>query len=146
MELTFERRLMMQVIPYLTFSGNCEEAFRHYAQVLGGNIGMMMKYEDMPDTEPGMPGRHGQIMHARLVAGDSTLMGSDSPPENFERPAGISINLQVDSVEEAERLYQALSEGGEVRMPLAETFWAVRFAMFVDRFGIPWMINCEKRA
>ena len=89
------------------------------------------------------PERHNKILHARLVVGDNVSMGSDAPPERYEKPQGFSVTLGVDTPAEAERIFKALSEKGTLHMPLQETFWAVRFGMLVDQFDIPWMINCE---
>jgi PhnB protein len=85
-----------------------------------------------------------KIMHARLIVGDKVLMGSDAPPEHYEGTKGFSVSLGVDSMAEAERMFRALAENGTVRMPLQKTFWAEGFGMLVDRFGIPWMVNCEQ--
>jgi PhnB protein len=84
------------------------------------------------------------IMHIRLAVGDQILMGSDAPPGYFSEPHGFSVSIVVDTPEEAERIYAALVEGGEAKMPIGETFWAVRFGMLIDKFGIPWMVNCMK--
>ena len=86
---------------------------------------------------------HNKIMHVRLAVGDQILMGSDSPPEYYEETKGMSVSLNTSDTAEAERIFQALSENGTVRMALQETFWAARFGMLVDQFGIPWMVNCE---
>jgi PhnB protein len=94
-----------------------------------------------------MPSEWGdRIMHARLQVGDAVLMGSDSPPDRAESPKGFCVMLQIDDPAEGERIFRALGDGGTVQMPYEETFWAHRFGMVVDRFGIPWMINCEKTA
>ena len=87
-----------------------------------------------------------KIAHGRLELGASVLMGGDPPPEHFEQPKGVSVHLAVDSAEEAERVFRALSENATVRMPIAETFWAHRFGLLVDQFGIAWMVSCEKRS
>jgi PhnB protein len=79
------------------------------------------------------------------VVGDNVLMGSDAPPDRFEKPQGISVSIQTDDPTEAERIFAALADNGLVTMPLQQTFWAIRFGMLVDRFGIPWMINCEQQ-
>ena len=92
------------------------------------------------------PEKHGSIMHARLTAGNSVLMGSDDPHGHQEAPRGFSVALGVDTPADAERIFQALADNGAVQMPLQETFWALRFGMAVDQFGIPWMVNCEKPA
>jgi PhnB protein len=134
----------MELNPYLTFDGQCEAAFQFYERCLGGKIVTMMNHEDSPiaDQVPADWGK--RIMHARLTVGDSVLMGSDSPPEHYEEPKGFSVALQLKQPAEAERVFQALAESGTVLMPIQQTFWATRFGMLVDRFAIPWMINCEQ--
>ena len=133
----------MELNPYLTFDGQCEAAFKFYERCLGGKIVTMMNHEESPIADQ-VPAEWGKrIMHARLTVGDSVLMGSDSPPEHYEEPKGFSVALQYKQPAEAERVFQALAEGGTVSMPIQQTFWATRFGMLVDRFGIPWMINCE---
>ena len=137
----------MQWNPYLGFNGNCQEAFKYYERVLGGKIIMMMTHADMPAEVQGQtpPGWKNKIMHARLVVGDQVLMGSDAPPDHFENTQGMSVALQIDDPNEAERIFAALADNGTVRMPIQPTFWATRFGMLTDRFGIPWMVNCEKK-
>ena len=134
----------MQLNPYLMFDGRCEAAFAFYAQCLGGEIVAMITNGESPVADQVPSERHDKILHARLVLGDQVLMGSDAPPEHHEEPQGFSVTLGVDDPVEAERIFGALAEDGTVRMPLQETFWAVRFGMLVDRFGIPWMVNCER--
>ncbi len=134
----------MQVNPYLFFHGQCEEAFNVYARILGGTIEAMMKHEGTPAEGHVPPEWRDKIIHASLRVGESLIMASDDPSENFQPPRGFYVSLHFTDVAEAERVYNALVEGGKVNMPLEETFWAVRFAMLVDRFGIPWMINVGK--
>lgn len=136
----------MKTVPYLMFNGRCREAFEFYAQCFGGEIVAMFTHAETPAAEHCAVQMQDQIMHARLEMGDGTLMGSDCPPEMFQQPQGISVSLHPTDPAEAERIFAALEEGGSVLMPIAETFWAVRFGMVTDRFGIPWMINCEKAA
>jgi PhnB protein len=136
----------MKTNPYLNFNGDCKEAMEFYAKVLGGEIIHMQSHANSPMADPSCAEQGDKIIHARLAFGDSILMASDSPPEYYSKPQGIFVSLHVDTVAEAERVYAGLSEGGSIMMPLGETFWAVRFAMFTDRFGTPWMINCEKSA
>jgi PhnB protein len=136
----------MQLTPYLMFNGQCEAAFKFYEQCLGGRIVAMTTFGETPAAEHVSPESRDRIIHARLVVGDAVLMASDCPPEMFEETKGFSVSLQIDNPAEAERIFHALADGGQVRMPIEETFWAIRFGMLVDRFGIPWMINCEKRA
>jgi PhnB protein len=134
----------MKLNPYLIFEGTCEEAFNTYAKVLGGEIVAMMQAEGTP-AEEGWPKEwRKKIIHARLLVDGVALMGSDCPPERFEKMQGFSVTLNVKEPAEAERVFNALAEGGTVRMKLEETFWAHKFGMLTDRFGTPWMINCEK--
>jgi PhnB protein len=137
----------MQMNPYLTFKGQCETAFKFYEKVLGGKIVAMMPHEGTPAADHVPAEWRGKIMHARLVLDDDrVLMGSDAPPGMQEEMKGFSVTLGVDKPAEAERIFHALAEDGTVRMPIQETFWATRFGMLTDRFGTPWMINCEKAA
>jgi PhnB protein len=136
----------MELSPYLNFNGNCAEAFTLYAQCLGGKIEMMQTHGDSPMAGQVAPGWNDKILHARMVFGDTALMASDAPPEMYEPPRGIYVSINVDTPEDADRIYGTLSDQGTVQMPIQETFWAARFAMFVDRFGTPWMINCAKPA
>ena len=134
----------MRLNPYLVFNGQCEAAFKFYERCLGGKIETMMTHAGTP-AEAHVPAEwHDKIMHARLAVGDEVLMGSDAPPGHYEAPQGFSVSLQIKGVAEAERIFHALAADGTVRMPLQQTFWAARFGMLVDRFGIPWMVNCEQ--
>jgi PhnB protein len=135
---------MMQLAPYLSFRGDCEAAFKFYEKALGGKIVAMVTFGETPMKDQSPPEWHGKIAHARLTAGDAVLMGGDPPPTHYEVPKGASVCLTLDEPAQAERVFGALSDGGAVQMPIAETFWAQRFGMLTDRFGIPWMINCEK--
>ncbi len=134
----------MQLNPYLFFDGRCEAAFRFYESAIGGRITAMLTHGETPAAGTVPADWQGKIIHARLVVGDVVLMGSDAPPGHFKAPQGFSVTLTMDDPAEAERVFQALSEGANVTMPIGETFWARRFGMLVDRFGTPWMINCEK--
>jgi PhnB protein len=136
----------MQLNPYLFFDGQCEAAFKFYEKCLGGKITAMLVHEGTPAAEHVPPEHRNKIMHARLVVGDQVLMGSDAPPDHRQKPQGFSVTLGIDKPADAERIFHALAEGGNVTMPIAETFWANRFGMLVDKFGTPWMINCEKHA
>jgi PhnB protein len=135
----------MQCNPYLTFNGNCEQAFKVYEKVLGGKILAMMKFSETPASDQHGPEFRDKIVHARLSFGNNILMASDAPAAHFEPMKGMSVTLGVDTPEEAERIFKAFSDGAQIQMDLQETFWAVRFGMLVDRFGTPWMINCEKK-
>lgn len=136
----------MQISPYLHFNGQCEAAFKFYEQVLGGKINALIPHEGTPAAAQLPAEWRSKIMHAHLTVGDQVLMGSDAPPDHFQKPQGFSVSLQIKSGAEAERVFHALAESGKVMMPIQETFWAARFGMCVDRFGIPGMVNCEKAA
>ncbi len=136
---------MMQWNPYLAFNGQCEAAFRFYERCLGGKIVAMIRYADTPAAEFVPPDHRGKIMHARLVADNQVLMGGDAHPgQPYEGVKGCTVAVQVGTPEEAERLFSALAENAVIVMPMQETFWATRFGMLNDQFGVPWMINCEK--
>jgi PhnB protein len=136
----------MQMNAYLTFNGQCEAAFKFYAEVLGGEIIAMLPHEGTP-MEDHVPAEwRSKIIHARMMVDDQVLMGSDAPPDRFEKMQGFSVTLGIADAADAERIFHALAANGTVRMPIGETFWAVRFGMLVDQFGTPWMINCEKPA
>jgi PhnB protein len=136
----------MKIQPYLTFSGNCRAAFTFYQATLGGEITSMMTHGNSPMADQVGPEWREAIMHARLDVGDQVLMGADAPPQYYTVPAGFSVSLSFATAEEAERVFAAFGEGGAVRMPIQETFWAVRFGMLIDRFGTPWIINCDKQS
>ena len=132
----------MQINPYLVFNGNCEDAFNFYARCLRVQLASVQRFGETPGCEGMPPSHRDKIMHARLQAGDQVLMGSDNHPEHpYEGVKGCSIALSVDEPDEADRIFNELSEGGTVLMPMQETFWAKRFGMLTDRFGVPWMIN-----
>lgn len=138
--------MTMTTNPYLFFDGNCEEAFNFYAKLFGGKIEAMMPHEGTP-AEDGVPAHwKKKIIHACMSIGSTRLMASDAPPEHSQKPQGFYVHVGVDSAAEAERIYAALERGAQkVNMALAETFWAERFGMLVDRFGTPWMINFPKK-
>src|SRR6266851_5304887 len=132
----------MQLNPHLNFNGQCEEAFKFYQQCLGGTQQTMMTYGDSPMADQVPSEWRDKIIHATLIVGETALMGGDAPPDRYEEPRGFSIGIQINDPTEAERMFHALAENGKVTMPLQQTFWAARFGMLVDRFGIPWMVNC----
>lgn len=137
----------MNLNTYLSFNGQCEEAFTFYANVLGGRVVSMFKYAGSPMAEQAPREWQDKVMHATLMVGDNVLMGADPPPgSGHEAPRGFQISVNTSKVEEAERVFQALAAQGKVVVPLEKTFWALRFGMLVDRFGIPWMVNCEEAA
>ena len=133
----------MHVTTYLSFPGSCEEAFSFYEAVLHGRLGEIFRYAGSPMADQAPADWHDKVIHATLTIGDHVLMGSDVVPERYEEPQGFTLSLQLDDTAEAERLFRELAEKGRVVMPLERTFWAERFGMVVDRFGIPWTINCE---
>ena len=134
----------MKLNTYLVFDGRCKEAFELYAQVLGGKIEAMLSHAGTPAEGHVPPEWLDKIMHARLTVGSSLLMGSDAPPDRFQKPHGFSVNIGIDEVADAERIFHALAENGTIGMPIGPTFWATRFGMVTDRFGVPWMINCPQ--
>jgi PhnB protein len=133
----------MKLNTYLMFSGQCAEAFHFYERVLGGTLMRMNTWGDSPMAAHAPPGWGEKILHARLEFGDQLLMGADGPPDHFRQPQGFSVSIQASDSDEAERLFTALSEGATITMPIQKTYWSPRFGMLVDRFGIPWMVNCD---
>ena len=136
----------MSLNPYLFFNDQCEAAFKRYEQVFGGQIVAMMRHSETPMAEQTPPERQNTIIHACINIGGTNLMASDAPPEYYAHMQGFSVAYSVTDPAEAERIFSALAENGVVRMPIAETFWAVRFGMLVDQFGTPWMISCDSAA
>ena len=136
----------MKLLTYLNYGGNCAEAFRFYEQHLGGKISVMMTHGEQPGPTGVAPEWQGKIMFARMTIGETDLMGADVPPERFQPMRSAYLYLSVDSVEEAERIYALLADGGQIFMPMAETFFALRFSMLRDKFGTSWMIINERPA
>ena len=132
----------MKLYTYLNYPGNCQEAFTFYEQLLGGKITMMMTHGQGPNAGDQPPDWKNAILHARMSIGETELMGADIPKAQPMRSAYLS--LVVGSTDEAERIYAALADGGEIFMPMAETFFAFRFAQLRDRFGTSWMILHER--
>jgi len=144
---------MPSVNIYLTFNGNCEEAFNFYKSVFGGEFPYVGRFSEMPPSPDGqaMPAEEAnRIMHVSLPIGNGStmLMGSDTGGEwssSYKEGNNFSISLNADSNEEADRLFAALSAGGQATMPMANTFWGSYFGMLVDKFGINWMVSCEPK-
>ena len=134
----------MRVNTYLSFKGDCEVAFQLYERCLGGRIEALFRYGGSPLASEAPPGWGDKVMHATMAIGEQVLMGADVAPDKYEAPKGISLSVHSESVEEAERVFRELAEGGHVVMPLEETFWAPRFGMVVDRFGVPWLVSAEE--
>ena len=134
----------MHVQPYLFFNGRCEEAIEFYRKTLGAEVAMLLRMKDSPEpAQPGMvpPGSENKIMHTTFRIGDTTLMASDGRCEGLPNFQGFSLSVAVPNEAEANRVFAALADGGQVQMPLAKTFWSPRFGMVADRFGVSWMIS-----
>lgn len=127
---------------YLLFSGQCAAAFKFYEKVLGGEIEGMMSYTGSQAEEQVPAEWRDKILHARMDIGDSVLMASDAPPGHYEKPNGFSVSIELEDRAEAERIFNALADGGTVGMPFQATFWSTGFGMCTDQFDIPWMVNC----
>jgi len=132
----------MKMNTYVNFAGRCADAFRFYERHLGGKIGMMMTHGQAPEPSRVNPAQKDAVLHARISIGGTELMGADIPSAESMRSAYLSLGVESDA--EAERVFAALSDGGEVFMPMQETFFATRFAQLRDRFGINWMIMHER--
>ena len=133
----------MQVNPYLSFKGDCEAAFKRYEQCLGGKPGALFRYAGSPMADQVPADWQDKVMHASVTIGSQVLMGADVAPERYEEPKGFSLSLQLNDIGDAERLFRQLSTDGSVVTPLEKTFWAARFGVVLDRFGITWLINCD---
>jgi PhnB protein len=132
----------MKMHTYVNFAGTCAEAFRFYEKHLGGKVGMMMTHGQAPDQSKVSPEMKDRVLHARISVGGTELMGADIPSAQPMRSAYLSFGVDTDA--EAERIFSALSESGEVFIPMQETFFAFRFGQLRDRFGINWMIVHER--
>ena len=128
--------------PYLFFGGNCRDAFTRYREIFGGEL-FLLPMSDVPSEEAVPADQADLIIHAALTLEGSLLMASDDPTGNVGPMQGMYVNYTVADVAEAERVFEALADGGEVTTPLAETFFSPKFGMCVDRFGTPWMVNAE---
>jgi PhnB protein len=133
----------MLIEPYLYFDGRCEEAINFYREALGADVVAMMRFKENPSPEHNPPGSDEKIMHALLRIGESNVMMSDGMCSGQPGFQGISLSLMAADVAEADRLFAALGDGGQVQMPMGETFFAKRFGMVADRFGVSWMILAE---
>jgi PhnB protein len=134
----------MPIEPYLFFEGRCEEAVEFYKKALKAEVTMLMRYKESPEPPPpGMlpPGSENKIMHASLRIGEATVMASDGNCSGRPSFHGVSLSLSVKSEQDADPIFNALAEGGQVQMPLGKTFWSPRFGMVTDRFGVAWMIG-----
>jgi len=134
----------MQIQPYLFFDGRCEEAVAFYQGALGAEIQMLMRYKDSPEPPPpGVvpPGSENKVMHVAMRIGETIVMASDGRCSGETRFQGFSLSITVSTAADADRVFAALADGGEVDMPLAQTFWSPRFGMLTDRFGVGWMVS-----
>jgi PhnB protein len=134
----------MKLHTYLNYGGNCEQAFRFYEQHLGAKITMLMTHGEQPGVQNVPPDWRKAILYARMTLGGTEIMGSDVPPEHFQPMRSVYLSLTVSSTAEAERIHAMLSDGGQVFMPMQETFFAFRFSMLRDKFGTSWMIIHER--
>jgi PhnB protein len=134
----------MQVQPYLFFDGRCEEAMEFYKSKLGAEVTALMRWKECPD--PGMcaAGSEEKVMHAAFRVGDTTVLASDGRSEGKLKFEGFSLTISAANESEAETLFGALADGGQVRMPLAKTFFSPKFGMVADRFGVGWMVIVEQ--
>ena len=131
----------MQLHTYLNYGGNCEQAFRFYEQHLGGKITMLMRHGESPTPGPGIPSEWKEkVLHARINLGGTELLGADIPPDRFQPIRSAYLTLTFGTDQEADRVFALLSDGGQIFMPMQETFFASRFAMLRDRFGTSWML------
>jgi len=133
----------MLVQPYLMFDGRCEEALEFYRRAVGAEVTALLRWKDSPDPRMAMPGAENKVMHSRLRIGDTTIMASDGRCEGKPEFQGFSLSITAADVAEANQLFAALGEGGQVQMPLSETFFSPRFGMVADRFGVSWMVYVE---
>jgi PhnB protein len=137
----------MQVQPYLFFDGRCEEAIEFYRKAIGAEVAMLMRWKDSPEPPEGTipPGNENKVMHASLRIGEATVMATDGRCTGAPAFQGFALSLDAKSDAEARRLFDALADGGQVQMPLGETFFASSFGMVADRFGVGWMVIHEKQ-
>lgn len=134
----------MALQPYLFFNGRCEEAIEFYQRALGAKVEMLMRFKESPEQPPPdqvPPGSGDKVMHASLKIGDTVVMASDGNCTGKTEFAGFSLSLTVADAAQADRVFNALAEGGQVQMPMGPTFWSPRFGMVADRFGVGWMVN-----
>ena len=132
----------MKVEPYLFFNGRCDEALAFYTKTLGAQVSMLMRFDESPEPCPGMPeGWGNKIMHCSFALGETRVMASDGMSAESSPFSGVTLSISADSTEDATRYFNALADGGQVQMPLAETFWSPCFGMLSDKFGVNWMVG-----
>jgi PhnB protein len=130
----------MQVQPYLFFEGRCDEAIEFYRTALGAKVDMLMRFKEAPDQSMVTPQSKDKVMHAAVHVGDTQILMSDGRCHGGAKFDGFSLAVSAASAAEAEKMFNALADGGQVRMPLAETFFSPRFGMVADKFGVGWMV------
>ena len=135
----------MQVQPYLFFDGRCDEALEFYKKAIDAKVDMLMRFKDAPDQSMISPGSKDKVMHAAVRVGDTQVLVSDGRCLGKPSFQGFALTITAPDAAEGERRFNALAEGGQVQMPLAETFFASRFGMVADKFGVGWMILVEKK-
>ncbi len=129
----------MQVQPYLNFDGRCDEALEFYKRAIGAKVGMLMRWKDSPDKSMCTPGNADKVMHSQFQIGDTTIMASDGRNSGNPNFQGIMLSIAAQSEAEVDKLFNGLAEGGQVTMPLGETFFSPKFGMVADKFGVGWM-------
>lgn len=132
----------MRINPYLSFDGQCQAALKLYERCLGAKVVHMTTYAQAGPTVEAPPGWGSKIYHATLSVADQRIGAADAPPGSYKSPQGFSLNLELDGPEEADRIFAMLADNGIVQMALQETFWALRFGVLTDQFGIPWIVQC----
>lgn len=130
----------MHIQPYLNFNGRCDEALDFYKTAIGAKVGMVMRFKDAPDPAMISPGSENKVMHSQFQVGDTTIMASDGRCTGAPSFQGITLSISANSEAEADKLFAGLAEGGQVQMPLAKTFFASKFGMVADKFGVGWMV------
>jgi PhnB protein len=130
----------MQVQPYLDFNGRCDEALEFYKKALGAKVGMLMRWKDSPDKSMVTPQNADKVMHSQFQIGDTTVMASDGRSSGQPNFHGIMLSISANSEADADKLFAGLADGGQVQMPMGKTFFAPRFGMVADKFGVGWMV------
>ena len=134
----------MTISIHINFNGQCQKAFEFYSQVLDGEIGSMLKFGDSPAGQQAAKEWQDKIVHANIIIQDIEIAGGDVTPEQYLAPQGFHLLLSVENEEEAQTIFNALSKDGHIVLPLQETFWSSCYGILVDRFGVPWKINCRQ--
>ena len=135
----------MSVQPYLFFNGRCEEALEFYGNAIGAKVEMLSRFKDAPQSAMAQPGMENKVMHASFRIGETVLMASDGRCDGLPRFEGFSLSIDVPDEKTAESVFKALADGGKVTMPLEKTFWAPKFGMLEDRFGVGWMVSVQHK-